>query len=75
MTPHPAVSAATEAAAEVPGMGRDLGTVEPGKLADLAVIDGNPPYDVKVLGRIDVVVKDGVVRDDRGWVRESVRPR
>jgi imidazolonepropionase-like amidohydrolase len=40
---------------------RDLGTVEPGKLADIIAVDGNPLADISVLGRVDVVVKDGVV--------------
>ncbi|QEE29433.1 amidohydrolase family protein [Terriglobus albidus] len=40
---------------------RDLGTVEPGKLADVIAVDGNPLADISVLGRVDVVVKDGVI--------------
>ena len=40
---------ATRNGAEVLGMGDELGTVTPGKLADLLVIDGDPVADVNVL--------------------------
>lgn len=39
----------------------DRGTVEPGKLADIIVVNGNPLYDIVALSRVEVVVKDGVV--------------
>ena len=39
----------------------DLGTIEIGKLADVIAVDGNPLQDISVLGRVDVVVKDGVI--------------
>jgi imidazolonepropionase-like amidohydrolase len=51
----------------VPGA-RDLGTLEPWRLADLIVVDGNPLDDVKVLlepQRIELVLKGGVVCVDR----------
>ncbi len=40
---------------------QDLGTLEPGKLADIIVVKGNPLYDVVALSHVDVVIKDGVV--------------
>jgi imidazolonepropionase-like amidohydrolase len=40
---------------------RNIGTIEPGKLADIIAVDGDPLADISVLGRVDVVVKDGVV--------------
>jgi len=44
-------------------MGRtDLGAVEPGKTADLLVLDANPLADVRNARRIRFVVKDGVAR-------------
>ena len=42
----------------------DLGTLEPGKLADLILVDGDPLADISVLtgpDRIAMVMKDGVV--------------
>ncbi|WP_263409058.1 amidohydrolase family protein [Terriglobus tenax] len=61
MSPMRAIIDATRVnARNVMGM-RDLGTVEPGKLADVIAVDGNPLADISVLGRVDVVVKDGVI--------------
>lgn len=51
---------ATRDAADYLGMSATLGTVEPGKLADLIVIDGNPLLDMKALQYVTVVVKEGV---------------
>ncbi len=50
---------ASSAAAELMGLDRQLGTLEPGKRADLVVVDGDP-YDFATLGqRIRAVYKDG----------------
>jgi imidazolonepropionase-like amidohydrolase len=54
---------ATMASAEAMGIGADLGTIEPGKLADLTFIDGDPLQNVKDLGRVQRVIKDGNVYD------------
>jgi imidazolonepropionase-like amidohydrolase len=40
---------ATRHGAEAMGMGEQIGTIEPGKLADLIVVDGDPSRDIKVL--------------------------
>lgn len=40
----------------------DLGTIEPGKLADIIVVNGDPNFDMTALSHVDVVVKDGVVQ-------------
>jgi imidazolonepropionase-like amidohydrolase len=53
---------ATKNGAELLGMGDELGTIEPGKLADLLVVDGNPAKDITVLedrDNLDVVMKGG----------------
>jgi imidazolonepropionase-like amidohydrolase len=39
----------------------DIGTIEPGKLADLIVVVGNPLYDMTALSHVQIVVKNGVV--------------
>jgi imidazolonepropionase-like amidohydrolase len=44
------------------GRGDDLGTIEPGKLADLLVVDGDPLADIRCLqdrGRIPLILKGG----------------
>lgn len=60
MTPLAAISASTKTGAEVIGRGADLGTIEPGKLADIIVVEGNPLFDINVLGYVRMVVKDGI---------------
>jgi imidazolonepropionase-like amidohydrolase len=45
-------------------MERDIGTVEPGKLADLIVIEGNPLRDLRVFQNLDsvrLIMKGGQV--------------
>jgi imidazolonepropionase-like amidohydrolase len=68
MTPLQALRAATGWAAECIGRGRDLGTVEKGKLADLVVVAGDPLADVTILqdpARIALVIKDGEIAAER----------
>ncbi|MCZ6709108.1 MAG: amidohydrolase family protein, partial [Gammaproteobacteria bacterium] len=60
MTPIQVISAATKNNAEILGRGDELGTIEPGKLADILVVDGNPLFDINVLGYVNFVIKDGV---------------
>jgi imidazolonepropionase-like amidohydrolase len=48
-------------------MGLDTGTIAPGKLADLIVVDGDPIADITVLGdpaRLLAVLKGGVATKD-----------
>src|SRR5882672_10477287 len=68
MTPMQALQAATGWAAECCGREADLGTVEPGKLADLVVVAGDPLADIAVLrdpARIALVIKDGAIATNR----------
>jgi hypothetical protein len=61
MSPQRAISAATRINARIIGRGRDLGTVEPGKLADIIVVKGDPLFNIMALADVEVVVKDGQV--------------
>src|SRR5262245_13661814 len=61
LTPAEAIRTATIVPAESMGMGADLGSIEPGKLADLVVVDGDPLKDIADLKRTRKVVKDGVL--------------
>jgi imidazolonepropionase-like amidohydrolase len=61
MTPQRAIAAATRVNAQIIGKGRELGTIEPGKLADIIVVNGNPLFDIVALSKIDIVVKNGTV--------------
>jgi imidazolonepropionase-like amidohydrolase len=64
-TPRQALLAATRDAAELCGMGADLGTVEPGKLADLIVVEADPLSDITNLRRLLLVLKEGRIVSDR----------
>jgi imidazolonepropionase-like amidohydrolase len=61
MSPARAISAATRVGARILGRGHDLGTIEPGKLADIIVVNGNPLFDIVALSNVAVVVKGGVL--------------
>ena len=61
-----ALIAATKNAAELCGVGPELGTVEPGKLADLIVVGDNPLSDIENLRKLQLVMKEGrIVADHR----------
>jgi imidazolonepropionase-like amidohydrolase len=65
-TPWQALVAATRHAAEVSGLGADLGTVETGKLADLIAVRDNPLEDVGSVRSLLLVIKGGeIVADHR----------
>ena len=61
MTPMQAIRSATARAAELLDMQKDLGTLEPGKLADIVAVPGDPLKDVGVLSKVDFVMKGGSV--------------
>ncbi len=60
MTPLRAIQAATRVNAQIINR-RDLGSIEPGKTADIIAVKGNPLFDIVALSHVDVVVKDGTV--------------
>ena len=68
MMPMQAIVSGTGLAAECLGLGNEVGTVQPGKAADLVVVDGDPLGDITILqdqGRIKLVMKGGdVCRND-----------
>src|SRR2546426_958727 len=64
-TPRQALLAATRDAAELCGVGAELGTIQPGKLADLIVVDDDPLRDIRNLRRLRLVFKEGRLVSDR----------
>lgn len=61
MSPMRTISAATRVNARILGKANELGTIEPGKLADIIVVKGNPLFDIVALSNVETVIKDGVV--------------
>ncbi len=68
-----AIVAATRTAAEYLGQEEALGTIAPGKLADLLVVDGDPLEDIASTKNIHLVVKNGVIVD-RDQLAAEINP-
>ncbi len=65
MQPIDVLRAATLNSADLLGLADRIGAIEPGKLADIIAVDGDPTKDVKDLERVRFVMKNGqVVRND-----------
>lgn len=60
-TPLQAIQAATQSGAAALGQSARRGTITPGKLADLVVLDADPARDIRNTTKIDFVVKHGRV--------------
>jgi len=61
MSPAAAIRSGTATAAKLLGREGELGTLAPGKLADIVGVPGNPLKDITALQRVGFVMKDGVV--------------
>jgi imidazolonepropionase-like amidohydrolase len=63
LTPMQALQAATKNPAEFLGILKDQGTIEPGKLADLVLLDGNPLEEIRNTQKIRAVILHGKLLD------------
>ena len=61
MSPMQAIQSATSRAAELLDMKGKLGVIAPGAYADVVAVSGDPLADIKVLGNVGFVMKDGSV--------------
>ena len=61
MTPMQAIKSATSVAAQLMGWDDRIGSIEPGKLADIVAVPGNPLNDITAMERVSFVMKDGAV--------------
>lgn len=70
-----ALRAATLVPAKVMKRDKDLGTIAPGKLADVILVDGDPTADIRNIRRVVLTVKDGTVYDPaKLWAEVGVKP-
>lgn len=61
MTPMQIITAGTRDAARVCNIGKDLGTLEVGKIADVLIVQGDPLKDLGALGMVRWVIRQGAV--------------
>ncbi len=61
MTPMQAIQAATSSAADLLGHSDIVGSIEPGKFADVIAVSGDPLQDVSLLENVSFVMKDGKI--------------
>ncbi len=61
LSPSEAIKAATSTAAALLGIQDRVGTIDPGKAADLILVDGDPLANIRSTRRLRIVIKDGVV--------------
>lgn len=62
MSPESAIIAATVNAAELCGLSEEIGTIEPGKQADLIAVQGDPRENVSTLRDVNFVMRAGVAQ-------------
>jgi imidazolonepropionase-like amidohydrolase len=61
MTPMQAIQSATSSAADLLGHSDEVGSIKPGKFADMVAVSANPLQDISVLEKVNFVMKDGKV--------------
>jgi imidazolonepropionase-like amidohydrolase len=76
LTPLQAIQAGTVNAADLLGWADKIGTIEPGKFADIIAVDDNPMQDTSTLEHVKFVMKGGVVikneYDERSFGRDTL---
>src|SRR5690606_3862768 len=78
MPAHEILRSATVVGARAIGHLRDMGSLEPGKLADLQILDRNPLQDIRNTNSISLVMRNGRLYDalslDESWPRQRKLP-
>ncbi|MEP6504122.1 MAG: amidohydrolase family protein [Betaproteobacteria bacterium] len=70
-TPVEAIRIATSNGARFLGEGREIGSIEPGKAADLVLVKGNPAANIQDIENVVIVFKDGVGYDPARLVKAA----
>ena len=73
-TPMQAIQAATQWAAQSMGW-TDIGTLQPGKLADVIAVEGDPLTDIRAMDKVILVVREGKIVKGEGKVRTAEQHR
>jgi imidazolonepropionase-like amidohydrolase len=73
MTPMQAIQAATSNAADLLGHASEVGSIKPGRYADLIAVSGDPLNDISLLEKVEFVMKGGRVYKSSG-VAACVQP-
>jgi len=68
LSPAQAIAAATRTPARMLGLEQEIGTLEPGKRADLVIVRGDPLTDLRALRGVLWTVKDGVAKTPQEWM-------
>jgi imidazolonepropionase-like amidohydrolase len=71
LSPMEVLEASTRVAAEMLGLSGEIGTVEPGKRANLVVLRADPLTDASAYREIAFAIKDGIARSPEDWMRLS----
>ena len=66
MTPMQAIQAATSNAGDLLGHSSEIGSIKPGKYADLVAVSGDPLTNISVLENVEFVMKEGKVYKQSG---------
>ncbi len=70
MKPMDALRSATVVTADLFGLSAEVGTLEPGKLADVVAVRGNPLEQISVMRQVDFVMKSGRIAKRDGEMTE-----
>jgi imidazolonepropionase-like amidohydrolase len=73
LTPLEAIRAGTGSASRILGLDETLGTIVPGKWADLIVLDADPLADIRNTRKIRTIVQAGRVVDRKGLLERFQR--
>jgi len=71
LTPREVIAAATSNFADLYGW-QDVGRIEPGRLADILVLDADPRVDLAALDRISTLIVQGVVVDRSSLLKPDI---
>jgi imidazolonepropionase-like amidohydrolase len=69
MKPVDALTSATRVGAQALGLESVIGTVEPGRYADLIAVKGDPLQNIQLLKEVDFVMKQGIIFRQNGVTR------